>query len=31
MKRFEAKFEGDPNKFTVTTAVVNIWNNMLVR
>lgn len=31
MKRFEAKFEGDPNKFTVTTAIVNIWNNMLVR
>lgn len=31
MKRFEAKFEDDPNKFTVTTAIVNIWNNMLVR
>lgn len=30
MERFEAKFEGDPNKFTITTAIVNIWNNMLV-
>lgn len=31
MKRFEAKFEGDPNKFTVTNVIINIWNNMLER